>query len=127
MESTIQNEIQMALGSIPEVRLFRNNVGQGWAGRVTHRDGQTLTLMYPRVLHAGLVKGSGDLIGWQSIVVTPDMVGKRLAVFLSIEVKDKSGRPSDDQKNWHEQVIMHGGLSCVARSIEEAKTVLIKQ
>jgi hypothetical protein len=111
-EKQIQSQILLALGSRPDVRLFRNHVGG-----VRGEDG--------RWHDFGLAKGSADLIGWQSIEVTPEMVGRRLAVLVSIEVKGPGGRVRPEQKNWAEQVARVGGVAVIARSVEEAKAALL--
>jgi hypothetical protein len=36
------------------------------------------------------VPGMSDLIGWTKIQVTPDMVGKEIAMFTAVEVKTES-------------------------------------
>ena len=98
-ESTIQNKIRLALGSRPDVRLFRNHVGV-----VKDQRGQ---------VHAfGLRKGSADLIGWVRI--------SHIAVFLSIEVKTATGRVREEQQQWMKNVNESGGIAFVARSEEEA-------
>lgn len=110
-ESEIQAGILKELGSDPSVRLFRNHVGtvQDKAGR-WHR--------------FGLAVGSADLIGWQTVEVTPDMVGQRVAVFLSIEVKSAKGAIRPEQTAWAETVARKGGRAVIARSVEDAKKVL---
>ena len=35
---------------------------------------------------------SSDLIGWTEIIITPEMIGKRVAVFTAIEVKKEAWR-----------------------------------
>jgi len=118
-ERKVQNDIRLAVGG--DVTLFRNNVGKAWAGEaVTLKDGSVL-IRNPRPFHAGLMKGSADLIGWRSIIVTPEMVGQKLAVFASVEVKSAKGRATLEQKTWHANVINAGGLSVIAHSAEEAK------
>jgi hypothetical protein len=67
----------------------------------------------------GLFPGSGDLIGWRTLTVTPDMVGKPIAQFLSIEVKTKTGRVRPDQQNWLDQITTAGGHAIVARSVSD--------
>lgn len=122
-EHRTQNEIRLAIGA--DAALFRNNVAQAWVGETSRlRDGSVL-IKNPRILHAGLFKGSGDLIGWRSIVVTPEMVGQLVAVFCSIEVKPpKGGRVTAEQRDWADKVNAAGGFAGIARSPEEAKSIL---
>lgn len=122
-EHRAQNEIRLAIGG--DAAMFRNNVGKAWVGdAMILKDGSVL-IRNPRILHAGLHKGSGDLIGWKSIVVTPDMVGELVAVFSSIEVKPpKGGRITADQINWRDKVLSAGGYAGIARSPEDAKSIL---
>lgn len=59
----------------------------------------------------GLQPGSGDMIGWTEIMITPKMVGQKIAVFTSIEIKTKNDRMSDKQKNWFNAVKRSGGIA----------------
>lgn len=112
------------LATPPSCRMFRNNTGQGWLGtRLQSRPG-TVLLSDPRPLHAGLVKGSSDLIGWKTITVTPEMVGRKLAIFAAVEVKTERGRITVDQLNFIEQVRSAGGIAGIARSPEDARNLL---
>jgi hypothetical protein len=121
MESPLLRKIMLSLGTLPGVRSFRNNVGMGWAGKLVSNVNGRVTLDRARPLHAGLVKGSGDLIGWKSVKVTPDMVGMTLAVFVSVEVKDgPKGKTSEAQDNWRDVVNGFGGIAIIARSESEA-------
>lgn len=58
---------------------------------------------------------SGDLIGWRPRLITPDMVGDVVAVFVSIEAKAVGWRfrPNDKraaaQLRWAEMVVREGG------------------
>ena len=108
LETTLQQEIRLALGTNPDARLFRNQVGS----LPDPRTGRLVTF--------GLAKGSADLIGWRTVVVTPEMVGTRLAVFLSIEVKTPAGRVSPTQQAWLSVVHGAGGLAGIARSVPDA-------
>ena len=109
-EQTIQQEIRLQCSRGP-VRLHRNNTG-------------TLKDQHGRPVTFGLAKGSADLIGWRTITVTPDMVGQQVAVFLSIEVKTPTGRLRPEQQQWLEAVQAAGGIAGVARSVEDAQTLL---
>jgi hypothetical protein len=108
LETTLQQEIRLALGTIPSARVFRNQVGS----LPDPRTGRLVTF--------GLARGSADLIGWRTVVITPEMVGTTLAVFLSIEVKTPSGRLSPFQRNWQAAVLAAGGIAGVARSVPDA-------
>lgn len=103
----------------PHVTLHRNNVGTGWVGSVLRHSGGEMVLKFPRPLRAGLEKGSADLIGWTEVVVTEAMVGQRLAVFTSVEVKSGSGRLEPDQRDWRDKVTAAGGIARTLRSAGE--------
>lgn len=113
-ETPLLRKIFQKLGSRPNVRLFRNNVGMGFVGTIIEKSVCFLKLKNYRTIKFGLMKGSGDLIGWETVTVTPEMVGKNIAVFLSIEVKRKGGARSDHQKNWAKQVNKAGGKAIFA-------------
>lgn len=107
-ETDLQQQIRLALGTHPQTRLFRNQVGS----LPDPRTGRLVTF--------GLARGSADLIGWRTITVTADMVGHRLAVFTSIEVKTPTGRVRPDQTAWLGAVQAAGGIAGIARSVPDA-------
>ena len=109
-EQQIQQEIRIACGT-GDTRLFRNNTG-------------TLRDQHGRPVQFGLCKGSADLIGWRTVTVTPDMVGQRIAVFLSIEVKTPTGRLRPEQQQWLDAVQAAGGIAGVARSVDDALSIV---
>lgn len=74
----------------------------------------------------GRVLKSGDLIGWETILITPEMVGSFIARFKSIEVKPDGWKPPGagpteragkltayghylGQKRWADLVTSEGG------------------
>lgn len=121
--SDLPKEIMIAVSESPDARLFRNNVGTGWQGKPRWHHGE-LVLQNPRPLHAGLVVGSSDLIGWQTVTVTPEMVGSRLAVFSAVEVKTGAGRLTTEQRAFIAAVQRAGGFAGEARSVADALAVL---
>lgn len=123
-ESDVQAEIMLACGRLPGVRLFRNSVGQGWSGHLRGRQGNLVILENARPIRYGLMPGSADLIGWRSLVVTPEMVGTRIAQLVSLEVKTLTGTAADHQKNWLSRTTEAGACSAVVRSPEAALQAL---
>jgi hypothetical protein len=105
-------------------RLFRNNVAVAWTGKVVRNRDGSITITDPRPLHAGLAQGSADLVGWKPVVITPDMVGKTVAVFASVEVKTLRGRPTKEQVAWMKVVAGAGGFSGIARSDGDLDNIL---
>lgn len=126
-EGSIQQDILLNFGRAATTRAFRNNTGTGWVGSkyIKQRDG-SLLILNPRPLHAGLIKGGSDLVGWHTVRITPDMIGKRVAVFLAIETKSnpRSG-PTPEQLNFINQVNLAGGIAGVARSPETAMALVL--
>jgi hypothetical protein len=109
-EQRIQQEIRLAISN-GDTRVFRNNTG-------------TLKDANGRPVQFGLCKGSADLIGWTTRTVTQEMVGQRIAVFTSIEVKTPTGRLRPEQQQWLDAVQAAGGIAGVARSVEDAKALV---
>lgn len=126
-EIELMKEIQ-TLWSQTQGRLFRNNIGMGWTGqRVTVTRTQSVVvgpgdvlLRNARPFHAGLCEGSSDLIGWKSILITPEMVGKPFAQFAAVETKSPKGRATDEQRQFLHVVDSVGGFSVLAKKIEDA-------
>lgn len=111
------------------MRLFRNNVGTGWAGqamRITAANrftiGQTLqpgdvVIRQGRPLHAGLCVGSSDLVGWRT-------TESGIAQFVAVEVKSQRGRPSPEQERFLDAARSAGACAGIARSVGEADQLL---
>jgi hypothetical protein len=126
-EHDTQQRILLAHGSGP-VRLWRNNVGTGWAGQATRvtagnlqaiahtlRPGDVV-VRNGRPLHAGLCVGSSDLIGYRRV--------NGLAQFVALEVKSERGRPTPEQTRFLDHISSAGGCAAVIRSVEDAHSVL---
>jgi hypothetical protein len=110
-EQAIQQQIRLELGVGP-VRLWRNNVG-------ALRDERGRLVTY------GLCKGSSDLIGLRQLRIEEQHLGLELGVFCALEVKAAGGRPTAEQRQFLEVIRSRGGLAGVARSVEEARQILL--
>ena len=126
-EHITQQRILLACGS-GNVRLWRNNVGTGWAGQATKvtsgnlraiaaglRPGDVV-IRQGRPLHAGLCVGSSDLIGYRPV--------NGIAQFVALEVKSATGRPTAQQVQFLDHINAVGGLAGIARSVDDAAAIL---
>ena len=100
-ETKIQNKIMMDM-SKKGYLVWRNQVGL-----FKTMDGRTVNIG---------IKGSSDLMAIKPTVITPDMVGQTLAVFVAVEVKTATGRQSEPQKKWQKAVEKLGVKYILARS-----------
>lgn len=76
-------------------------------------------------IRAGLgVNGAADLIGFVPVKITPDMVGRTVPIFASIEVKKTGGTIQENQNDWVDAVRRNGGIACVAKNTETVKKVI---
>lgn len=95
LERDVQQEIRLAIGQLPDVVIWRNQVGSG------EIEGRYVTY--------GLCDGASDLIGLCR------------GVFLAIECKKpKGGKKREAQRMFIELVRSKGGVAGFARSVGEA-------
>ena len=131
-ENVVQRQVWLAIGG--SSTLFRLNTGQAWlpgAGPAQRlKDGSVLVPAgRPVAMGFGApngkpVVGAGDLIGWTTVRITPDMVGQEVAVVTSIETKrTKGGRASPEQINWMKQIQAAGGIAGIANSVDAARSI----
>ena len=112
-EKDVQNNLILHASQIG-LTLFCNNVGM-------YKDQRGNVIRY------GLCNGSSDLIGWPPVTVTPDMVGKKIAVFTAIEVKlNKNGKykATDLQKAFISAVKSAGGFAGVADCNKDLEDII---
>lgn len=108
-ETNVMHAAMIAL-SEAGATTWRNNVGVA-----VYPDGS-------RVRY-GLCPGSSDLIGLVPVVVTPDMVGRTLAVFVAVETKTPDGQRRAKQRNFIRAVREAGGRAGFATTPEEAVAI----
>lgn len=134
-ENTVQRLIWLGLGTIS--RLFRLNTGRAWLSNMGPKGVQKLSdgsvlIKSARSIAIGFaypngepVVGASDLNGWTTVEITPEMVGKKVAVFTAIETKaTKGGNKREGQINFCEQVTDAGGIAGFANSPEAAKDIV---
>lgn len=101
-------------------RLFRNNVAKSWIGKHEKLKDGSVLIRNPRRLNSGLCEGSSDLIGWTSVTITGDMVGRTLAIFTAIEVKSSTKlKATNEQKAFIHAVNASGGIGIIARELKD--------
>ena len=103
-ETKIQNRIMIDM-SEKGYLVWRNQVGL-----FKTLDGRTVNIG---------IKGSSDLMAVKPTVITPEMVGQTLAVFVAVEVKTATGRQSEPQKKWQKAVEKLGVKYILARSEDD--------
>ena len=108
-------------------RLFRNNVGVGWVGKSVRINTNVMVQCYPgdviirqaRPLHAGLIEGSSDLVGFSN-----------KGLFIAIETKEPGHHTAKDrlekQQNFIDQVNSVGGIAGFAENEQDVKNILNK-
>lgn len=110
-ETTLLQEIRLAC-SRGTVRLWRNN-----CGRLQDKTGRWVSF--------GVASpGGSDLIGYRSLIITPEMVGQKIAQFVAIECKAAKGTVTDDQQHFIDTARSAGAVGCAVYSVEEAMAAL---
>ena len=124
-ESTIQQEIQIEAAKHSCV-LLRNNSGA--------RRNESGALYYYGL---GVVSKkqnkeikSPDLVGYTTMRIEPCHLGKYIAVFTGVEVKEEGWKfnPKDNremaQKRFLNKIKLRGGFSGFAQSVEDLKRII---
>ncbi len=122
-EQSLRKQVQLACSRLG-ARLFRVNTGRAWAGkaRPDPRGGVYIQDAYP--IRMGLATGGSDLIGWTLVTVTPEMVGREVALFTAVELKTGRVPVTREQQTFLAAVVRAGGLAGVARTVAEAEAVV---
>ena len=102
---------------------FRFDSGSGYVGGrefVAKKDGAVqvkkgdVVVVNPKRITYG-IPGAGDRVGWTETIVTDDMIGKKVAVFTSIEDKSATDRIGVNQLIFLLNVLRAGGIALVYR------------
>lgn len=103
-ESNLVEQLLKRAGQLG-MKLWRNQVG-------------TYKLADGRYISSGLCVGSSDLIGYIPVVITPEMLGKTIAVFVAVEAKSPTGRASQRQLDFINHIVESGGVAVIATAPE---------
>lgn len=109
-ETPLMKRIFLGLSQTFQAKVFRNQTGK-------------YKLADGRYLSSGVGgNGGSDGIGWVPLVITKEMVGRKVAVFLAVEVKTpKSKSPENPlQVNFIRAVNEDGGIGIITKSLEES-------
>ena len=113
LEAGVQARVRLD-GRHAGFTLWRNNVG-------ALRDERGVPVRYGLANDSKSLNEtikSGDLIGWRSVLITPEHVGSTIAQFVSIECKRPDWAPSATdpretaQRRWANLVVASGGVGC---------------
>lgn len=111
-ETKILKEIQLLISKLGG-RLWRNNCGYLQA-----KDGRWVKFGVSN-------PGGSDGIGFKPTLITQEMVGKTIAIFLAIEIKKDEGILSTEQIKFIDAVNKSGGIAFVARSTTDVIEKLV--
>ncbi len=106
-EKNIQNASLLAIGSDPDVLAMRLQSGVFRSMDDPHR-----------IVKVG-TPGVSDSIAIVRVTITPDMVGKSVAVCAAAEFKTLKGKQRDAQVKWQAAFEKRGGKYRLIRSVEE--------
>ena len=111
-ESTVQDEIRIGISQLGGT-VWRNN-----SGVLNDKNGRPVRFgLGNDSARVNKAIKSADLIGIMPVVITPDMVGQTLGVFVAIECKAENWAYNDNnahsraQKNFLDHVQSKGGIA----------------
>ena len=123
-EHDLQNQIRLYVSQNNLATLFRANAGTAWTGtHISKRPDGKILITNPRPF-IGLPEGFPDLFGLKTITITPDMIGRKVAVFTGVEIKTPTGRIRDKQRHMINFMDDAGGIAGVVRSVDDVKFLL---
>lgn len=130
MQKDLIAEVQLLYSKNGD-RIFRQNKGAGWYGKFLKPPMSTSAIINPsdvlirdaKPMRAGMCPGNTDLVGWTTITIEPEHIGKRLAIFTAIECKTDTLPGSPDRKKFVESVRLAGGFTRVITSIKDILSV----
>lgn len=126
LESESQQEIQKEAAKLGLI-LMRNN-----SGSLNDKDGRPVRYGLGNISKEQNERiKSSDLIGCLPVVITQDMVGQTVGVFIAVECKKSGWKFKGDkreiaQKNFIEFILSKGGIAFFAESVDTFKKEIKK-
>lgn len=130
MKDTPENQVKEAVKKYLTTRndtvLVSNPSGKAWVGEPSYPKPGTVILRYPRRIDFGcFAPGAPDMIGFQTITITQDMVGQQIAQFVAFEIKrEEGGRITLDQANVMEMLRSRGAKASIISNVEQVQEAL---
>lgn len=132
-ENTVLRKVWIAIGIMS--RMFRVNSGMAWVqtrGKPYREQNGDIVVPGGRPVALGFgdtsgdpVAGVGDLVGWTTVTITPDMVGCKIAVFTDIETKSSAdAKKRKAQADFISLVNQSGGIAGFAHTPEMAVAIV---
>lgn len=90
------------------VRLFQSRAGFAWQGVSTVKG--IFRIIKNAIPFYGMPDGFPDTCGWTSVEITPDMIGKKIAIFTAVEVKTGKQELTKEQRAFRDIIIRMGGI-----------------
>ncbi len=128
-ESSVTKAVKLDLSVNYNIVLTRNNVG----AFKNHTSGQwTRYGLFNETKQMNQHQKSSDEIGWTPVVITPEMVGKTVAVFTAVEMKEEGKKPSGKREldHWGAQqrfcdtVVNAGGIAGIVDCTEKGRQIV---
>lgn len=121
-EDEIDQEIQLEAAKLG-ILLMRNN-----SGMLENKDGTPVRYGLGNISKNQKFKSS-DRIAIMPVVITPEMVGQTVGVFLAIEMKKEGWKYKGDereqgQKNFIDFINARGGIATFCSSVEDFKNAI---
>ena len=83
-------------------------------GRLSRNNSGVLQDKRGTFVHFGVFSpGGSDLIGFLPTLITPDMVGRKIAVFTALEIKVGKTKTTEQQYNFIKTVNHNGGIAAI--------------
>lgn len=135
-ESNVLRATWLAVAAIGTT-LFRLNTGRAWVSNlgpkaVQHLKDGSVLIPAARSIALGFgmpngkpLVGASDLNGWTELVITLEMVGRKIAVYTAIETKESGGgEKREGQINFIKRVKDAGGIAGFASSPAAAQGLI---